>query len=566
MFRTTMLMIFMALSNFAYCEFKAVIFESQLAKAEKNLSESVKQVDGNGKRIVNPVIQVASALIHVRTGIMASRVKTQEDLAQILSYLEKKEVSANLKLTIIAAIEIEIKRGKIIKLIDASNYQQTKEKVLRNLIYMANNPGDMNPDIIRVFHTNLDYIRNERSPNIGVLADKINREYFINSNKIKDPCESVCELYSSANKWLGDTTMKYYFYTRTSNASTSSAYFSIGALFLLKAQKYCDPKNEKNIIDRDAFIENLTMSEADLKDHSCKVVGLTNFTDSNLNTFLSNVKVIYSRIKPFNSEEYFSNVFFMKVLEELNQDAQDITVKSKLNKRKKIIHTRITSDMNNYTQLRRGLTRSSLMTNYSMSVGAEAVDSPKNSVYRYLKSDFKGSLNFAYAPGEVSLSKTGRGSAGRAVPAAFTLWDREKKDNPKWQESKRYKKLETDLFDTLENFDELIPSFAGVLNSNSAHVGLDGIAPYYLYSNIPYATSSIERLLRESKHLTDTQKNKLKKMRDNILRLSTILIKNGITRKDNSNRANSHKYNNPLFGLSLLPFCKKAKDLGITEH
>lgn len=83
-------------------------------------------------------------------------------------------------------------------------------------------------------------------------------------------------------------------------------------------------------------------------------------------------------------------------------------------------------------------------------------------------------------------------------------------------------------------------------------MGVDELAPYYLYSTIPYQTAAIELLLEEKK---PEEKKLLEQMREETRRAILSLV-----REDGQfygpEYESSPGYVNPLFGLALIPLAK----------
>ncbi|MBI3016841.1 MAG: hypothetical protein HYY62_02430 [Deltaproteobacteria bacterium] len=181
---------------------------------------------------------------------------------------------------------------------------------------------------------------------------------------------------------------------------------------------------------------------------------------------------------------------------------------------------------------------------------------PQERGFTLLKTTFNedAPLNVQYSPQKYQPKGSHRGSAARAVPVHLSLYQAEK-EAPKKEMHKK------NLLAALKNYEKNLPSLMAHLRRDMTHMGADSLAPYYLYSSVPYATAAT-RLLLDKEVLTNEEREELLHVQGELrTALLSLIEKEGLFESQGGefqHYSSSVGYVNPLGGLALIPLAEEC--------
>ncbi len=407
-----------------------------------------------------------------------------------------------------------------------------------------------------------------------------------------DTCKLVCKLINKQALWAKDEFFKNPL-LREEKIPWELATKSLSLLFIVKAATYC-PQAAKM---RDELLNNWNVLENIIK---------TSITEKKENQTLNPVNSIIEKLgsdltpQTLRSlEEFAKNItttgtpkcgstvyakqFYSLLLKELLRQAP-IEKKEKIEKLISLVESSHKENLKEYEKALEGLS-GSLYNNYALATSVIAIKAPPQEVISDME-EVVNNFNHINIPYDASIKRKedvfptrlhDRATAARAVPYNLALY-------LKTNDSKKKKLFEKNLIEALENYALHIPSLMAHVVREGTHMGSNGIAPYYYYSTIPYATSAVELLLDRVK-----DENTIKRLQHVKITLTksigAMAQKNGLFLQEGSiaERENpseplndplaiilrqlfpstiygsSPSYINPLAGLSLIPLIKECK-------
>ena len=223
--------------------------------------------------------------------------------------------------------------------------------------------------------------------------------------------------------------------------------------------------------------------------------------------------------------------------------------REKINRLRMEMERHLKRDLDRARQYPSGLVGGSLFNTYAIATSMIALPNSQidtNNIY-FLKEaiDSRNPLNIAYDPQEPKRNE--RASAARAVPVHLALYL-----NAESPESAQTQK--EILKRSLRNYIQNLPSMMVHLRRDKTHLPPDALAPYYLFSTIPYATAATRMLLENA---TPEEKTELQSIQSELKSALMSLIQEDGTFYTPEYQASEY-YVNPLFGLALIPLAEEC--------
>jgi len=200
----------------------------------------------------------------------------------------------------------------------------------------------------------------------------------------------------------------------------------------------------------------------------------------------------------------------------------------------------------------------SLMNTYGFStsvLAATEVPSEAKTLLQAVADRSKNPLTTTYQPAYDTFTMTERGSASRNV--TFHLARYQTDTEPALRSQHR-----ENLVKSLENYVTHAPALLAHVNRNNTHLGNEGLAPYYFYGSIPYATAALNVIAMDPA-ATPGQKARVEMLRQGFSSIIAHAVGDGLALPQGEERyPSSPVYANPLLGLSILPLLN-TKELGV---
>ena len=354
-------------------------------------------------------------------------------------------------------------------------------------------------------------------------------------------CSVLCGLVQHSSDWTQDAFYRNPDYEMSINP-WDFALESLGALFVSKASSFCPAAKEKiNVV-----IQELTHDIDNI--NSCPTPSEFRNLKNLSATILQTVGL------PDSSPVVYSKQFFSLLLRDILKDPTLTAIqKNKLTGLLDKADRSLTSDIRVARAARDqnlpGQRSNSLFNTYALATSILA-SKEKTEGIPFLKEAINSDdpLRIAYSP-SYEADRCRRASAARAVPVHLALYQ-----SP--LESLHKEEHRQNLLDSLSNYIHYLPSLMAHLQRSGTHRGDDAIAPYYIYSTIPYVTSATQLLLEENnpgeRELLENMQLELKRA------ILSLTNENGLFYKPTLYSADA--YVNPLFGLALIPLAQECVD------
>jgi hypothetical protein len=394
-------------------------------------------------------------------------------------------------------------------------------------------------------------------------------------------CRAVCNLVKNSALWAND-----HFYSSPEGGRNENSWQyatrSLSAFFLEKAKPFCE-EAKKKLPDPVLFLKK-SGYEPPKKSEEIDVTALKKLApgNENLNQFLSKIEKT-----PTEELNDASALYGHQYYSLLTRQTMRLHPERKVELEKKLaeIDSLHRKQLLGSSRRKEDMRRNSFMTTYLFATSALSLPDEDGEVLKKLKTalaNTKDPLDLPYSfleKGDEGCSN--RHSAARAVPFHLALYEKTKDADEK-------KQSEKNLIDSLENYLNHSVSLIAHINRNATHLGADGIAPYYFYPSVPFATAALKIL--EKKH--PEEKEKFQKMSHELESILLFLIeRDGLFRPLGTNMDNvpfdgseidpsadvaspssnkgiplgfsnpytsSPLYANPLAGLALLPLIDKC--------
>ena len=368
-------------------------------------------------------------------------------------------------------------------------------------------------------------------------------------------CEALCRLYENPMKWFrsGEYLPPYF------SPSYRSALKSLGALFLLKGAPYCGKKpSEIDMKDIHSFMASALYGEKKEEETPCPPSNPFQSLNDFLSPFLE-----WSR--PEGSYGVYGKLFSLLFLQELlsntpdgkNEDKKEGTEKKELEEKISKIKKSLEKDIEIADQLRPSEIHGSLFASHLLTTTELAAPTSKGIDFVRKIINPEDPLSLAYSlesEMERSSYRDPKGSVGSVIQAHLVLY-KEEPDVPLHREN---------LKKALALYRDQFPFLMMQLKRKGAHVGPYDLAPYYLYTSIPYATAALNLLLRDAR---PEEKEELLSIKEELKEMLLGLIQeDGLFQPDPFLPG----YHNPMGGLALLPLaeaeCQPAPAAKITTQ
>ncbi len=358
------------------------------------------------------------------------------------------------------------------------------------------------------------------------LRDLIKKELV--RKKPASVCEVLCGLYENQSEWFRgeDQILPAY----------RSSLKSLGALFLLKGAPYCGKKID--IKDVHSYMASPLYGEKKEEEAPCPPSNPFQSLNDFLSPFLE-----WSR--PEGSYSVYGKLFSLLLIQELLSKTGDETQRKELEEKISKIKKSLEKDIEIADQLRPPEISGSLFASHLLTTVQLAAPTSKGINFVRKIINPKNPLSLAYSL-EKEMERNYRdpkGSVGSVIQAHLVLYKyKEEPKNPLHREN---------LKKALDLYRDKFPFLMMQLKRTGAHVGPYDLAPYYLYTSIPYATAAINLLLRDARPEEEeglfSIKEELKEM------FLSLVQEDGLFQADPF----APGYYNPMGGLALLPLAEK---------
>ena len=414
---------------------------------------------------------------------------------------------------------------------------------VEKLIEILKNESDerVTTDLI----TLLDKIRNMANEEEKKRIDShLKKAFYKDKKELPNICKELCFLNKDVNSWSPYSQAPEFSYTAK---NWEFALQSLGALFIAQSASFCNEAKELlTQITQELSQKNSTETASSCPNPPSPFIHLHTVATDVLSMagFATDSPAVYG--KPFYA------LLLKEILEkEPLTPLQEKELKTSLEK----VQTAISEDISATPTLKEwSLGKSSIMNTYALAI-MDLVH-PSIEGREYLKKSFDASnpLRVSYRP--EGLPDTEVGSTGRAIPTHLALYRHEENTSLK----KQYRE---NLKNALTKFKGELPFLILHYLRNLTHIGVHGVAPFYLPSVFPYATAATEMLLQEE--TTKEEREELLAMRDEFQQaLLSLTDKDGTFITPGKETYPSAKgYTSPLFGLAMIPLAKEclSKDM-----
>lgn len=356
------------------------------------------------------------------------------------------------------------------------------------------------------------------------------RELFLYRSNLSrmDKQSILCRLVEMAPKWT-----RHHFKNPEHGIAQGDWDFalqSLGALFIAKAAPYCE--SAERILNQ--VIQELTLPEKPATPSPFAQLGNLAKQILPFSEHLRNSTMIYGKqfyvllLKEILAKDPLQNSQRKSLEQELIRATESLTADIRISRFHSVVQT------------------GSLFQTHLLATSLLAV--PDDEGINLLKSAIHPDdpLMVSYIPGMLK-NTTHRDSAARAITTYFILYQLEKETNQK----KQYRNT---LIKALEQGVAHLASLVMHFNRDEIHLGEDDLAPYYYFSNIPFATAAT-RLLQSEKETTEEEQAKLKGIEEWLtISLLNHIQDDGLFKTPGPLIFHSAPaYINPLAGLALIP-------------
>ena len=447
----------------------------------------------------------------------------------------------------------------------ADIYPETKLNIVRIVSHMRVYTADVIAKLTPALKSPDRMLRQTAAMTLETIKDKLSSEEVLRldpllknslyEKHLPNLCRTLCDIASSPGLWTQD----YYLHPDFNFAEDpwGFALQTLGALFVTKAAPFCP--GAKNTID--GILYALTAEKFN-REELPQTCDRFTFPFGDLQKFSNSILNLSGA--PISSPQVYGKQFLLLMLFDLlrNQNqAMTPPQKIKLEKLLRKTEESLRNDLSYAPQMPTGVGGGSLFNTYAIATSMLADDLSIGKEQLKQVIDPHNALRIAYDPSPLQPFESPRASAARAVPTYLALYQAEA--NPSEKETFR-----THLRESLDNYLHYLPSLMSHLRRGSAyredaqklspHMGKDYIAPYYLFSTIPYVTAAAERLLQENRPNEREALLEIKKE----LKTAILSLVNDDGLFYTPEYASSPGYVNPLFGLSLIPL---AEDCGVGD-
>src|SRR3989338_5555648 len=254
---------------------------------------------------------------------------------------------------------------------------------------------------------------------------------------------------------------------------------------------------------------------------------------------------------PLSATDVYAKQFFALMLRDILVRRPHLPrgQREKINELRQKVENRLKRDIDLAALSRHDAVGNSLFNTYA--VATSLISLPLSQIESqnidFLKEalDPHDPFKVAYAPRDSK--KTVRASVARSVPVHLALYLKA----PTPQNAQAQKQI---LKESLQNYIQYLPSMMVHLRRSGTHEGQDAIAPYYLFSTIPYATAATQLLLEDA---TPEEKEELQHIQSELKSALHALIQEDGTFYIPEYQASEY-YVNPLFGLALIPLAESC--------
>lgn len=395
-----------------------------------------------------------------------------------------------------------------------------------------------------------------------------------------DACSALCQIANKFEQWA-----KPSFFSKDENIQDPQfawrfATESLALLFIAKSSPYCS--RSKLIIDQLTveWFDKLSISKKDTPEIAL-FEGMSKLppraVSKPIEFQLRAMRAISKEGRAHNSPIVYGGQFYSLLLREIsrrsdldaNQRKQITTaIDSTEDLLGKMTAQYKDSTRENRDSLVRAVGGNSIFSTYAVATSVLANDKVSKDTLSRLKemlAETGDPLNVPYWPVKEKVDpphfksdrerekkrNVHRSSAGRAVPFNLALYRFE-------TDPKKKREYRNNLIMALNNFVEYGNTLLQHSTRDGTHYGVDGLAPYYYYSNLPYATAAVRLLLDEKKNRDES----LGKIKSELLDLTLRSFKpDGLFLKGGEQSYPSQPvYTNPLGGLALLPLIDACSD------
>ncbi|MBI3017852.1 MAG: HEAT repeat domain-containing protein [Deltaproteobacteria bacterium] len=402
----------------------------------------------------------------------------------------------------------------------------------------------------------LEEIRPNLSPEYRVTLEQILKQTLYKDN-LPDLCQTLCRMANSPSIWASDA------YLHPDHAFREQdpwgyALQTLGALFVTKAASFC-PQAQSTV---DGIIYSLSAESPNAQGLPAECDPMT-FPFADIQKFANSMLKTPGMAQ--SAPQVYGNQFLLLLISEILRnhhkkltDAQRMKFMDLYEEARRHLKAQLSHAPQTYTNQHEG----SLFNIYAIatSILPDSISlGPIGQGYLIKAIDPKNPLHIGYDPSRTPESE--RASAARAVPTYLALYRSTERADREQKETYR-----THLMSSLNNYVYYLPSLMSHLRRGSVispmsaagyspHSGEDSIAPYYLYSSIPYATAAVQSLLQEKR--SPEEKEKLLELkRDLRTAILSLVNENGLFYTPEY--SSSPGYVDPLFGLALIPYADEC--------
>lgn len=377
------------------------------------------------------------------------------------------------------------------------------------------------------------------------LRDLLKKE-LVRKKAAASVCETLCGLYKNQREWFrgGEYPSPYF------SPSYRLALKSLGGLFLLKGAPYCGKKID--IKDLHSFMASALYGEKKEEEAPCPQINPFQSLNDLLSPFLE-----WSQ--PQGSYGVYGKLFSLLLSQELlseTPDGKDEHYRKELREKISKIKKSLEKDIDIADRLRPEGMVGSLFARHLLTTASLAAPTSKgiNFVREIIHPENPLSLAYSLEREAERRYDDPKGSVGSVIQAHLVLYKAEPEIPLHREHLKKALALYRDEF----------PFLMMQLKRKGAHEGPYQLAPYYLYTSIPYATAAVNLLLRDADELEKKEllaiKEELKEM------LLGLVQEDGLFQPDPFLPG----YHNPMAGLALLPLaeaeCQPAPIAKITTQ